>query len=64
MREHLDRRASCVLEEDPSGTMLGEILPLAVDVSAGMSYMHGEGIVHGDMKSDNVMLQYSPELSR
>lgn len=40
-----------------SGTSLKAILTLIVQLTGTLSYLHGEGIMHGDLKPDNVLIR-------
>eukprot|EP00951_Prasinocladus_malaysianus_P040323 scaffold462001_cov48-Prasinocladus_malaysianus.AAC.1 len=35
------------------------VLPLLTDIAEGMAYLHSLGVVHGDLKASNVLLQSS-----
>ncbi|EFJ43113.1 hypothetical protein VOLCADRAFT_119213 [Volvox carteri f. nagariensis] len=41
----------------PSQVDMPAILSLALDISRGMAYLHKGGIVHGDLKAENVLLR-------
>jgi len=36
-----------------------DCVPLALDVALGMEYLHGEGIIHGDLKAVNILVSPS-----
>ena len=42
----------------------GAVLRSLLDVATGMSYLHGMGIVHGDLKAANVLLKSTATDSR
>lgn len=43
--------------EFPHGLPLADALQLFLAVTQGMEYLHAKGIVHGDMKPENVMVE-------
>lgn len=53
-------------EEDPQGgpADIPKILTYAMDIASGLAFLHGQSIVHGDLHSDNVLLQSIRRASR
>lgn len=43
-------------KQKPYSLSTKTILRLALDISRGMEYLHSQGIVHGDLKSSNLLL--------
>ncbi|KAK9831340.1 hypothetical protein WJX81_003700 [Elliptochloris bilobata] len=47
---------------DPgSGPCLPAVLGIAADIAAGMAFLHGRKILHGDLTCNNVLLSSSPD---
>ena len=40
---------------------LSTILAAAAEIAAAMAYLHGRGVVHGDLAGGNVLLCSSPD---
>lgn len=41
-----------------------KLLTYAMDIASGLAFLHGQSIVHGDLHSDNVLLQSMRRASR
>ncbi|KAH0853079.1 hypothetical protein HID58_093486 [Brassica napus] len=76
MENSLPQRACCVVVEYlPGGTLkqylfrnrrrklaIRVVVQLALDLSRGLSYLHSERIVHRDVKTENMLLDYQRNL--
>ncbi|XP_078443445.1 serine/threonine/tyrosine-protein kinase HT1-like isoform X2 [Wolffia australiana] len=43
-------------KQEPFSLSLPRILAMALDISRGMKYIHSQGVIHRDLKSDNLLL--------
>jgi eukaryotic-like serine/threonine-protein kinase len=60
--EHLEGPTLHDLLEADRGLPAEQLLPLALHVAAALHYMHGEGLVHLDVKPENVVMGAPPRL--
>jgi eukaryotic-like serine/threonine-protein kinase len=60
--EHLEGPTLRELLVDGRGLALEQLLPLALHVAAALHYMAGEGLVHLDVKPENVVMGAPPRL--
>lgn len=49
---------------DRSSPRVHAIVQAAIDVAKAMKHLHSKGVIHGDLKSQNVLLQKSQENGR
>ncbi|MFK7926962.1 MAG: serine/threonine protein kinase [Myxococcota bacterium] len=47
---------SVIERERPSGLPLSEALPVFLRILSGVEYLHDRGVVHGDLKPENVLI--------
>jgi serine/threonine protein kinase len=60
--EHLEGPALSTLLRRHGPLPLRQLLPLAVEVGAALHYLHGEGVVHLDVKPRNIIMGAPPRL--
>jgi eukaryotic-like serine/threonine-protein kinase len=60
--EHLEGPSLRRLLKSGGPLELQQLLPLALHVAGALSYMHGQGYVHLDVKPDNIVMGVPPRL--
>jgi serine/threonine protein kinase len=60
--EHLEGPTLRTLLERGDGLPLEQLLPLGLHVASALHYMAGEGVVHLDVKPDNIVMGAPPRL--
>jgi serine/threonine-protein kinase len=48
---------SAIEREHPSGLAMGDALRIFLRIASGVEYLHERGLVHGDLKPENVLIE-------